>query len=62
MSIIEIVPLNVPVDFGEKTTLMLQLDPAGTLVPQLLVSENGPDAMMLEIIRGAVPEFVSVTG
>ena len=40
---------------------MVQLEPAPTVEPQLLVSAKLPEALMLLIARLAVPPFVRVT-
>lgn len=61
-STIEIDPVRVPDAVGVKVTLIVQ-DPlfAATEVPQLLVSPKSPLGVMLVILSGAVPVFVSVT-
>lgn len=64
MSVMESVPLRVPVAVGEKVTLMVQLavgarveEPDG----QVLVWAKSPPAEMPFRVRGAVPLLVSVT-
>ena len=46
---------------GVKVTLMVQLAPAATEAPQVLVWEYGALAVMLVMFSAAVPELVSVT-
>ena len=59
------VPLRVPVAVGEKVTLMMQLAPAATLAPQLLVCAKSPLLVpakaMLVIPSAVLWELVSVT-
>jgi hypothetical protein len=54
-----------PVERGVKTTLIAQLAPTATEVPQVDVSENcdafAPDSAMLVIGSATVPMLVSVT-
>jgi len=54
-----------PPDVGVKVTLMVQAEPPGTEVPQVLVCENSarfvPASAMLEIRNAALPAFVTVT-
>jgi hypothetical protein len=47
---------------GVNVTLIVQLLPAVTELPQLLVSAKSPLAAIPEIDRLAVPVFVSITG
>jgi hypothetical protein len=54
-------PVLVPVAVGLKVTLRVQLAPAATLEPQVLVWEKSPLALMLVIVRLAFPVFLSVT-
>jgi hypothetical protein len=44
-----------------KVTEMVQLAPAFTVVPQVLVWEKSPLAVMLETVSDALPLFVKVT-
>src|SRR5438093_6561 len=57
--------LLAPVAVGVKVTLMVQLDPAATELPQLLVWANSPLFPPVKLIavipNGAVPVFESVT-
>jgi hypothetical protein len=61
-SVIEIVPLTLPETLGVKVTLMVQFAPTARAVPQLFVSEKLALATINEIVKVAVPEFVSVMG
>jgi len=55
------VPVIVPADPDLKVTEIAQLAPALRVVPQVLVWENSPVAVMLEIVSEALPVLVSVT-
>jgi hypothetical protein len=55
------VPVRVPVAVGVKVTLIVQLAPALTVLPQVLVWEKSPLAVMLETVSEAFPVLVSVT-
>jgi hypothetical protein len=61
LSVIVSDPVPLPVAVGVNVTEMTQFAPAATLVPQVLVWANSPDAAMEVIARGAVPELVRVT-
>ena len=65
MSEIETEAVRVPVAVGLKVTLMVQLAPAATLDPQVLVSEKSPllapVTEMLVTLRLAEPVFIRVT-
>jgi hypothetical protein len=61
LSTTERVPLSVPVVVGVKVTEMVQLAPAATLEPQVLVSAKLPDALMPVTESAALPLFVRVT-
>jgi hypothetical protein len=54
-------PVRVPAAVGLKVTLMVQLVPVATLDPQVLVWEKSPLAVMLVMLRVALPVFLSVT-
>lgn len=54
-------PVRVPTTDGVNVTEIVQLAPAATLVPQLLVSAKSPDAAIELSVRAAWPEFVSFT-
>lgn len=55
------VPVRVPAAVGVKVREIVQLAPAATLVPQVLVSAKSPDAEIDVMASAAVPELVSVT-
>ncbi len=61
MSVIEMMPLRVPIAVGLKVTVIVQLPPAFNLEPQLFTCEKSPLAVMLLIFKVAVPGLVSVT-
>src|SRR5437667_426111 len=61
LSVMVIAPVRVPVAVGVKVTLMAQLAPAATDVPQVLVCMKSPLATMLVTLSAAVPVLVSVT-
>ena len=54
-------PLLVPPAVGLKVTEIVQLALALTLVPQVLVWEKSPLAVMLEMLSEALPVLVRVT-
>ena len=54
-------PVRVPDAVGVNVTLMAQFPPAARELPQLSVSAKSPLAMMLVMIRDAVPVLDSVT-
>src|ERR1700683_356416 len=62
LSLMVSVPVRVPPVVGVNVTWIVQLEETATLAPQLFVSPKSPDAEMLEIVSGAEPLFVSVTG
>ena len=55
------VPVLVPPAVGLKVTEMEQLAPAATLVPQALVAEKSPLAVMPEMVSAEMPVLVKVT-
>jgi len=61
LSVTVTLPVLVPVAVGSKVTLMVQLAPAVTLEPQVLVWEKSPLAVMLVRLRVASPVLLSVT-
>jgi hypothetical protein len=61
LSVIVKVPVRVPAAVGVKVTLIVQLAPALTLLPQVLVWEKSPLAVMLEMVSVALPVLVRVT-
>lgn len=46
---------------GLKVTLIVQLNPAPTLAPQVLLCANSPVAAILLMLSAAPPELVNVT-
>ena len=61
LSVTVIVPGWLPVAVGVNVTLRVQLAPAATELPQVLVCVYGALAAMLVMFNNAVPVFVSVT-
>ena len=61
LSVMVKVPVLVPAAVGLKVTLRVQLAPAATLEPQVLVWEKSPLVLMLLMLRVALPVFLSVT-
>jgi hypothetical protein len=61
LSVMVTAPVLVPAAVGLKVTLRVQLAPAATLEPQVLVWEKSPLTLMLVIVRLALPVFLSVT-
>ncbi len=65
LSVMVTAAARLPDAAGVKLTLTVQLAPAATLVPQVLLSLKSPLFVpvmaILEIVRVAVPLFVSVT-
>jgi hypothetical protein len=61
LSVMVRVPLRVPVAVGVKVTLIAQVEPAATPLPQLFVSAKSPVVAMLEKCTGVVPLLVKVT-
>jgi hypothetical protein len=55
------VPALAPVAVGLKVTLRVQLAPAATLEPQVLVWEKSPLTVTLVTLRAALPVLLSVT-
>ena len=56
-----IAPVCCPAVVGVNVTLIVQLAPAATEMPQLLVCANWPLETMLVMLSDAVPVFFSVT-
>jgi hypothetical protein len=54
------VPLRLPASLGEKVTLMVQLAPAATESPQVLVCAKSPVRANLRAVRVPLPASVSV--
>jgi hypothetical protein len=61
LSVIVKAPLLEPAAVGVKVTLRVQLALAATLEPQVLVWEKSPLAVMLVMLRVALPVLLSVT-
>src|SRR6266404_4036407 len=61
LSVMVIAPVRVPVAVGVNVTLIVQLAPAATEVPQVLVCAYCALAAMLVMLSAALPVFVSVT-
>ena len=61
LSVTVMVPGWLPVAVGVKVTVMVQLAPAATEVPQVLVWAYGVLAAMLVMVSAPVPALVSVT-
>jgi hypothetical protein len=55
------VPVLIPAAVGLKVTEIVQLAPALTVVPQVLVWEKSPLGVMLEMVRVTVPVLARVT-
>ena len=54
--------MRVPVAVGVNVTVIAQLTPEPSEVPQLFVCEKSPVAAPIEIVVGPVPVFFTVTG
>ena len=54
------VPVFIPAAVGLKVTKIVQSAPAFKLVAQVLVWVKSPLVVMVEIVSGALPVFVSV--
>ena len=61
MSVMVIAPERVPAAVGVKVMLIVQLAPAFSEPPQLLVCAKSPLAVMPVMLNGTVPLLVSVT-
>jgi hypothetical protein len=59
--VIVIVPVRVPVVVGVKVTMIVQVVPLGTALPQVLVWAKSPVATMLVMLKGWLPAASSVT-
>jgi hypothetical protein len=53
-------PDRVPMVAGVKVTLIVQVAPTASVVPQLFVSAKSPVIVIPEMVNGAVPVFESV--
>ena len=61
LSVIVTAPVRVPAAVGLKVTLSVQLALAARLEPQVLVWEKSPLAVMLVMLRVALPVLLRVT-
>jgi hypothetical protein len=61
LSVMVTTPVLVPVAVGLKVTLRVQLALAARLAPQVLVWEKSPLALMLVMLRVALPVLLRVT-
>jgi hypothetical protein len=61
LSVMVTTPVRVPVAVGLKVTLRVQLALAARLEPQVLVWEKSPLAVMLLMLRVALPVLLRVT-
>lgn len=61
LSLTVTVPVLVPVAVGVNVTLIVQLPPANTELPQVVVSAKSPVAVILVMVKVSVPRFFSVT-
>jgi hypothetical protein len=61
LSVTLTLPLRVPTTVGAKVTEIVQLPPAATVEPHVLVCAKSPDAAILVIVSAAVPPFDSVS-
>ncbi len=61
LSVIVSVPARFPVAVGIKVTATVQVAPAATLVPQLLVWAKSPEAAIEVMASAAVPVLLTVT-
>lgn len=61
LSVIVTAPVADPNVVGLNVTEIVHFLPANTVLPQVLVSANGPVTAMLVIVSGAVPVLVRIT-
>jgi hypothetical protein len=61
LSVTVSVPERTPAAVGANVIESVQLAPAATLVPQVLVPAKSPDVEIDVMVSAAVPELVSVT-
>ena len=61
LSVIVTAPVRVPAAVGLKVTLRVQLALAARLEPQVLVWEKSPLAVMLIMLRVALPVLLRMT-
>ena len=60
LSVMVTEPVRVPVAVGAQVTPMVQLPPAATELPQLLLSPKSPLAPTLLIVKAVLPVLVRV--
>lgn len=60
LSVTSTLPISVPETVGLKTTVILQLAPAATLAPQLLIWVKSPVTVTLATVSAEVPVFVRI--
>jgi hypothetical protein len=61
LSVTVIIPWRVPAILGSKTTLMVHVAPAATVLPQLLLTWNSPTALNELMESATAPVLVRVT-
>ena len=61
LSVMVIAPVRVPVAVGVKVTVIVQLAPAESELPQEVVLAKSPLATMLVMLNDALPVFFKVT-
>jgi hypothetical protein len=61
LSLMMSVPVRVPAVVGVKVTLMVQVDPTASVLPQVLVCAKSPLMLIPVTVRLAVPELLNVT-
>jgi hypothetical protein len=61
LSVTVSVPVRVPAAVAVNVTEIVQLAPAATLDPQVLVSTKSPDAAIEVSVKAACPELVNIT-
>ena len=62
LSVMVSVPRLNPTEVGFALTWIVQVEPADTDAPQVVVCEKSPDAEILLIASGAAPVLLSVKG
>jgi hypothetical protein len=61
LSVMVTAPVRVPVAVGVNVTLIVQLPPTATKLPQVFVCPKSPLAAILEMLSDEIPMFVNVT-
>lgn len=62
LSVTTVDPVRLPTAVGVNVIVIVQLAPAATELPQVLVCEKSPLTAMLVMLSARLPELVSVTG